>query len=91
MDRWTWEQASFVAACVEDRRVEEIDLLAIPLAAAQRAKFKGYGPARRKAKLREREKARIASLPPEQAAVAKDAAVLSAFERMGIKVRTEGG
>lgn len=61
----------------------------VPLAAAQGAKFKGYGPARKKARQREREKERIASLPPEQAAAAKEDAVLSGFARLGIKVRRE--
>ncbi len=86
----TWEQLSVLAAAIEDRRIDDIDLVTVPLAAAQGAKFKGYGPARRKAKARQREKERLASLPPDVAAGAKEKALLDSLASAGIKVRSGG-
>ena len=86
LDRLTWEQASFVAGCIEDARIGEIDLSVGPVVSASGAKWKGYGPGRRRAKLKEREKERLANLPPDEAAAAKDDATLAAFARAGIRV-----
>lgn len=88
LDRMTWEQASFVAGCIEDARIAEIDLAVVPTVAATGAKFKGYGPGRRRAKLKEREKERLATLPPDEAAAAKEAATLGAFARAGFRINT---